>query len=385
MTFHGLKILNVNHLLDPQSGGGTAERTFQLSRFFSLAGAACTLLTLDIGVLTERIRAIGNVRLITLPCVNRRFFVPWVSSSKIDQLVADADIVHLMGHWTVLNALVYRSCRKLKKPFVFCPAGGLKPFGRSLTLKQLYDAVVGCGIVRNASACVAITEEECADFEGYGVTRDRVVVIPNGIDPKDYEICGEPGFQQLRKRLCLPDAPYILFLGRLNKIKGPDLLLDAFVQISKCWSDIHLVFAGPDGGMLQVLRESADQSLVSERVHFIGYIGGAEKTELLLNAKLLAIPSRREAMSIVVLEAGICGTPVLFTRACGLESLSHEEGGSMVEASVEGLTKGLQSILTDEPGANASAKRLSVIVRQQYLWSIQAERYFDLYLRLLAV
>lgn len=379
---NGLRILNVNHLLDPVSGGGTAERTFQLSRFLSLAGAECTLLTLDIGVLEERVRLLKGVRLVALPCINRRFFIPGVLPSNIDGLVADADVVHLMGHWTVLNALVYRSCRRLNKPFVFCPAGGLKLFGRSLMLKWLYDAIIGRGLVREASACIAITDEERDDFDGYGIPRDRVVVIPNGIDPEDYESYSG---QEFSEGLGLSNVPYILFLGRLNEIKGPDILLDAFIRIAEAFPDVHLVFAGPDDGMLQVLKNCVDRNSISGRVHFVGYVGGAKKAELLRSAKLLAIPSRREAMSIVVLEAGISATPVLYTSACGLEALAREGGGFMVESSVEGVREGLCNLLSNGEYARSCAERLLSIVRNEYLWHTQAERYFHLYSHLMAV
>ena len=87
-------------MLDPYSGGGTAERTFQLSRFLSKAGASCKIATLDIGIEKNRFSGLENLSVVAFPCLNRRYFVPRVSFSAMDRLVADADIVHLSGHWT---------------------------------------------------------------------------------------------------------------------------------------------------------------------------------------------------------------------------------------------------------------------------------------------
>lgn len=378
-----MKILNVNHLLDPQTGGGTAERTFQLSRFFSKAGITCTVVALDIGITPERVRALGDVRLVAVPCLNRRYSVPRISPSAMNRLVAEADIAHLAGHWTVLNALAYNSCRKLNKPFVFCPAGALKPFGRSLLLKRLYDAWIGRDIARAANACVAITEAERADFATYGVPPERVVVIPNGIDPGDYDCLDAPSLETLRDKYSLPIGPYVLFLGRHSEIKGPDLLLGAFAKVADRFPDIHLVFAGPDGGMLHFLMEMADKLSLVRRVHFIGYVGGQDKATLLRGARLLAIPSRHEAMSIVVLEAGICGTPVLFTDACGLEVFAREGAGTMVEASAEALAEGLSTMLSHEAEVDIAAERLSAVVQERYIWQMQADRYLALCSRLL--
>lgn len=95
-----MKILNVNHTLDPVSGGGTAERTFQMSRFLVEAGAGCDVLTLDLGLTPERREALSSAQLVALPLLSRRFYVPRFSLRRVRKIVQEADIVHLMGHWT---------------------------------------------------------------------------------------------------------------------------------------------------------------------------------------------------------------------------------------------------------------------------------------------
>jgi glycosyltransferase involved in cell wall biosynthesis len=151
---------------------------------------------------------------------------------------------------------VYKSCRRQGKPFVFCPAGALTTFGRSLKLKRAYDAWVGRELARSAAACVAITDQERADFAAYGVPAGRVTVIPNGIDPGQYTRDPEAE-RRIRERFQTGAAPYVLFLGRLNAIKGPDLLLEAFSKIAGRLPEFHLVLAGPDGGLQASLMESA--------------------------------------------------------------------------------------------------------------------------------
>lgn len=377
-----MRVLNVNHLLDPETGGGTAERTFQLSRFLRKAGVQTSVLALDIGLSQARRDTLEGVKVVALPCLNRRYFVPWTSPGAIHALVADADVVHLSGHWTLLNAFVHKSCRRQGKPLVFCPAGALTSFGRSLKLKRAYDAWVGRELAQSAAACVAITDQERADFAAYGVAPGRVTVIPNGIDPGQYT--GNPDAERrIRERLGIGAAPYVLFLGRLNAIKGPDLLLEAFSRVAGRFPEFHLVFAGPDGGLLASLMESAGQSTLKGRIHFPGYLAGADKTAALRAATLMAIASRREAMSIVVLEAGICGTPTLFTDACGLEGIAAEGAGTMVEPSAEALAAGLAALLADKASMRAAAARLEALVREKYLWDMQAARYVALYKQIL--
>ena len=367
-----LKALHVNHLLDPRSGGGTAERTLQLSRFLSRAGVDCTVVTLDIGITEQRMRALENTKLVALPCLNRRYFIPYCCKPLIDALVAETDVVHISGHWTLLNALVYQACRKHRKPFAFCPAGALKPYGRSLFLKRIYNFWVGRNIAQHADKCIAITDDERMDFLAYGVPSAKVTVIPNGIDP---DVSDRP--QTVPQTLAKP--PYILFLGRLNQIKGPDLLLHAFAKVADAFPDTQLVYAGADDGMQQTLTDLRDKLALVDRVHFVGYVDGEEKTSLLKQASLLAIPSRHEAMSIVILEAGMCQIPVLFTDTCGLDAFATAGAGNMVTVSDDALAAGISEILSNKTAASATAKKLATLVRQNYLWPMQAEKYLGLY------
>ncbi|RXZ33742.1 glycosyltransferase [Oxalobacteraceae bacterium CAVE-383] len=374
-----MNILNVNHLLDAETGGGTAERTFQLSRFFEKAGEHCTILTLNIGLSKVRVNRLPGTSIISLPCINLRYFVPILSFSSLKKIVKKATVVQLSGHWTVLNALVFLMCRYLKKPYVFCPAGALAPVGRSIFLKRVYDALFGFRIAKNAAMCIAITPRERADFARYGVAPERVTVIPNGIDPQQYESTENENKTAFREKHGLDDFPYILFLGRLNTIKGPDLLLEAFANVADRFPSMHMVFAGPDGGMLPSMKNTVAQHGLDKKVHFIGYIDGAEKIAALQSADLLTIPSRREAMSIVVLEAGICATPVLFTDACGLEEFARENVGTMTVVSVEGVAAGLEEVLSNPAATRDSAMRLRNIVLDRYTWEKQTALYVDLF------
>lgn len=379
-----MKILLVNHLLDAVTGGGTAERTYQIGRFLAREGVECTVLTLDIGITPGRRAGLGDAKIVALPCLNERYFIPRLSSGLAMRLVANADVVHLSGHWTLLNVLVFRACRKLGKPYLFCPAGALQPFGRSFWLKRLYDVIVGHRLAKLAAACVAVTEAERTDFSACGVPDERVVVIPNGIDPEAYRLDDESAaVATFRREAGVGDSRFILFLGRLNLIKGPDLLLDAFFRLASDLHDVHLVIAGPDGGMRSQLEEAAIGRF-KDRVHFIGYVGGRGKLAALHAATLLAIPSRREAMSIVVLEGGVCGCPVLFTDACGLDEIAEQDAGVMVPVSVESLAEALGRMLREPESTKVSAEHLRGIIEKDYLWEAQAQRYISLSRRVLS-
>jgi glycosyltransferase involved in cell wall biosynthesis len=371
-----VKILNVIMSLDRVTGGGSVERTFQMSRSLVKAGEECSILTTDVGVTPERIKELEGVTIVALACLSQRFYVPKFRYKEIEELVRSADIIHLMNHWTFLNALVYFIAQRHKKPYVVCPAGVLLIYGRSRVIKALYNWLVGRRLIRNATKHIAITADEIAQFRTYGVQEDSVTIIPNGIDPEEYK---DDRVDDFRTKYRLGRAPLILFMGRLNAAKGPDLLLRAFCNVREHLAPYHLVFAGPNEDMSTELRAIVAEYDVGDRVHFLGYVGGLDKSRAYYAADLLVIPSRREAMSIVVLEAGISGTPVLMTDQCGFNEMAETGGGMIVPASVGGLEKGLVDMLSDRDNLKIKGEKLKAFVSKRFLWDTIIDKYVQLY------
>lgn len=370
--------------LDPVSGGGTAERTYQISKFLAKAGFNCTILTMDLGIIPRSGADSYDLRVITIPCMSKRFYLPRPSFhlfKKIMEQVRNVDLIHIMGHWTIINALAYLAARKCNKPYVVCPAGSLPNFGRSKVMKSLYNLIVGYKILQQADACIAITADEIADFIKYGVERERIFIIPNGINPEKYT---ESNVEAFRRKNGLGNNPYILFLGRLNPIKGPDLLIHAFCNVREKLKKHHLVIAGPDEGMLTILKQFCAANGILDRVHFVGFLGEKDKSRACHGSDLLVIPSRREAMSIVVLEAGIVGTPVLLTDQCGFNEIEEIQGGIIVPASVEGLQTGLVELFTNPESLKQMGRNLRRFIKDQYLWEVLIKKYILLYKGILA-
>jgi len=356
------------------------ERTIQMSRHLVRSGVSCTILATDLGWSPLRAKDFEDVEVIALPCWWKRFYLPKPALGAIRDAVERADVVHLMGHWTILNAIVYFYLKHFNKPYVVCSAGALPIFGRSKVLKRLYNIVVGRRIVRRATRCIAITPGELTHFEQYGVNADRVVVISNGIDERDFVVQNDGN---IRDRIGVGIDPFILFMGRLSPIKGPDLLLRAFAELGPEFGRHHLIFAGPDDGMLSQLRALARVLAVESRVHFVGYLGGKDKSRAYQEACLVAVPSRHEAMSIVVLESGSVGTPVLVTDQCGFEEVGLAEGGWVVPATVEGLRNGLAAILQDRDTLAEKGRMLQRMVHERFQWKTLVNQYRLLYEQIL--
>ena len=278
----------------------------------------------------------------------------------------------------MLNVIVYILANRLRVPYVVCPAGSLPIFGRSRLIKLLYNVLWGKRIIRKASYCISVTEKETADFVNYGVVRDKIRVIPNGIDVEAIPEPSPAKWGQLK----LPDSPYILFLGRLNAIKGPDLLLKAYAS---CAIGFDLVYVGPDGGMLEQLKKYREEAGLLNRVHFIGSLYGDEKYQAYYAASALIVPSRKEAMSIVAIESGVTGTPVMLTDQCGFDEVEDVGGGIVVTASVEGLKNGLLAIEKNKDNLTVMGARFRKYILDNFTWGMLVRQYDTLYASILAL
>ncbi len=371
-----MRILNTTVLLSPIIGGGTAERTFQMSKTFVRKGCECTIVTTNVGLNDDRINSLEKVQLLALRCLFRRFFVVAFSIKKIKRLVSNVDVIHMMGHWNMINVIVYFFAKTVAKPYVICPAGELTLFGRSIILKRLFNLLIGKIIIKDASGYIAVTHDEIPLFEAYGVKSDNIIVIPNGVNESDFLPRDSAPFVS---RVGIKESPYILFMGRLNPIKGPDLLLKAFLKIATRFPNHHLVFAGPDGGMLEELNQIRVHSSVSGRIHFVGYVSGTDKVAAYRDAELLVIPSRHEAMSIVVLESGMLKTPVLITNQCGFNDVEEVSGGIVVQASVAGIEEGLCKALEDPIKLQNMGENLNRYVLKNFTWNMIGEQYLQFF------
>lgn len=368
-----MNVLSVHSNMGSVEGGGAAERTRQLCRaLIARPGVSVDLLSLDLGSVSASDALPAAVRWTRLRTLWRRFQVPWPAWRAIDALVGRADVVHLEGHWTPLNPLVAWRARRRGRPYVLCAAGALRIVGRSRRLKKVYDRVVGRLLVRHAARLIAISSNEREALLEYGVEPRRIALLPNGIWP---EAQADPvDAAELRERLGTGEAPFVLFVGRLDPIKGPDLLIEAFSRLAGSFPH-HLVLAGPDAGMRRRLEEQVLGSGIAARVHFPGFLTGPEKSAAYAAAELLAIPSRQEAMSLVVLESGAAATPVVCTDRCGLEELGELGAAIVVPASAEGLEHGLRSALGDREGLRTMGERLRRLVLERFTWDRVGEEF----------
>lgn len=371
-----MKILNVIENVDEKTGGGAAERARQITLNLLNTGHDVKILTTDVHLSYSQNHSLSALKVEALRCIFKRFYVPFPSLFRINKLVSEADLIQLFSHWTILNAIVFFIIRINKKPYVVTPLGALPIFGRSSFIKKIYNIFLGKRLINKANRCFIATEGELDALVSYGVDLNKIKHLPNGINEEDYKIETDQSF---RERLKIGDNQYILFVGRLNPIKAPDMLLEAFIKISEEYSDINLVLIGPDEGMLDNLKKVAYEKLDNNRVHFLGYVSKSDKAALLKSSLFLTVPSHQEAMSIVVLEAGISGRPALITDQCGFDEVQEVGGGLVVKADTESISQGLSHMLINKSILDDMGQKLQQKVKKDYLWSESSKEHIKIF------
>ena len=156
--------------------------------------------------------------------------------------------------------------------------------------------------IDRSSKVIALSQAEAQQYGDIGVPEEKTVIIPNGIDLSEYSHL--PPKDLFKKKLNIDEEERIvLYLGRIHRIKGIDILVKAFAEVIEKLDDVRLVIVGPDDGYLSACRNLVSQLKVEEKILFTGGIFDIEKLRALVDADVFVLPSRYETFPDVILEA----------------------------------------------------------------------------------
>lgn len=283
------------------------------------------------------------------------------------------DVVHCQSVYPC-GYLAALSRSKLNVPVVVTSHGGDVRENNARIVKRGMHKRHALAI-ESADALVAISRFTSDGYRRIAPAAKNIITIPNGVDYESFqaEVTRPKGLDA-----SIREGRYFLFLGRLHRRKGVDVLLKALARVSTDAS-MQLVVAG-DGDQREILVEQAERLGISDRVRFIGPVHGALKTYLLQNALCLVLPSQSEAFPLVVLEAYASGCPVIGSKIPGLEGLVQpDQTGHLVPAESPGkLAAALEHVWRNPGGARAMGERAHRLA-QGYGWPSIAARHIELY------
>jgi D-inositol-3-phosphate glycosyltransferase len=242
-------------------------------------------------------------------------------------------------------------------------------------------------VVDAADRLIANTGEEADQLIGlYGADPRRVAVVHPGVDLNVFS----PGDRAAaRARLGLPlEAPMLLFAGRIQPLKAPDVVLRLAAQLlarnPERYRDLVVaVVGGPSGTGLaepHQLTRLARHLGISERTRFVKPVGQETLAEWYRAADIAVVPSYNESFGLVAVEAQACGTPVVAARVGGLATaVAHGTSGLLVDGHHPADYATACATLFEQPGA---LDRMRIGARghaAQFGWDTTADQTLGVY------
>ena len=242
-------------------------------------------------------------------------------------------------------------------------------------------------LAREADVLIASTEDESDELvTGYGADPSRVAVVAPGVDlvtfrPIDRDVA--------RREIGAGSGPLLLFVGRLERLKGVDIAIRALAELNRRGrGGVRLLVLGEDarsavsGGESEKarLKQIADESGVHDQVDFVGSVAHHELPFFYAAADACLMPSYNESFGLVGLEAQACGCPVVGSGVSGIRSVVRDEvTGFIVEGRDPAAYADRIERLLDEPELARQMGRRGQLLAQRFSWSRTADRLVSLF------
>lgn len=228
-----------------------------------------------------------------------------------------------------------------------------------------------------ADAVLASCEVEAEQFvRFYNAERSRVHVVPLGVEHAFFA----PGFRpQARQALGLEvDKTLLLFVGRLQALKGVDLALETLIELRARGRNAMLaIIGGPSGAdgraTLAQLHRRVEEAGVIEHVSFVAPQAHQLLSSWMRAADVTLVPSRSESFGLVALESSACGTPVVASEVGGLITLIEPGVNGFLVAARDPETWADAVEVAIDPETTTSMSNSAVLLARRYTWRSAAE------------
>ncbi|PJK28035.1 glycosyltransferase family 4 protein [Minwuia thermotolerans] len=379
MTDPGLTVLQVLPALET---GGVERGTVDMAEALVAAGHRALVVSTG-GSMVRQLTRVGAEH-VELPVRSKNPLAIWRNIERLARLIEteNVDLVHARSRAPAWSAMY--AARRTNRRFVTTVHGA---YGVGNRFKRAYNSVMVRG-----DRVIAISEF-IRDYviERYPESKPaRVVVIPRGVDLDLFHPGDVPAARliQLSELWSLPDgAPVILLPGRLTRLKGQPVLIEALSLIAN--RDAVAVFVGGDLGRdayKAELRQMAERFGVADRVWFVGACRDMPAAYSIASV-VVSASTQPEGFGRIAVEAQAMGRPVIVTDHGGSrETVAPGETGWRVPpGDARAMATALDEALAmNQPERDALAARAVAHVKANYTKELMCRRTLDLYRDLLA-
>jgi glycosyltransferase involved in cell wall biosynthesis len=383
-----MKILQVSHSFYPCfEAGGVVKVVYDLSKKLVEKGHDVTVFTTDgckkrlklkkncevnvDGIKTYYFRNLSNFLRVKL-----KIATPYYLLRSVKE-IQTFDIIHIHEYRTVLSVIIHFYAKKYNIPYILQAHGSVLPFFQKQGLKKIFDLSFGYRILKDASKVIALTKTETEQYKKMGMDEDKIEIVPNGIDLTEYEDLPKRG--EFRRKYGIKDnEEVILYIGRLHRTKGMDLLVEAFLDISKEIDGIRLALVGPDDGYRSTLEELIQALKMDNKVLFTGFVSNDEKRAAFVDADVFVTPSF-SGFPVTFLEACACGTPIITTNTGDELEWINDKVGYVVEYDKDQLRDAIIEVLSDDNLRKKFGKEGRKLVREEFGWDKVVRKVEEIY------
>lgn len=248
-------------------------------------------------------------------------------------------------------------------------------------------------LVDNADVLVVNTEQEARDLiRHYDADPSHIRVVSPGADVELFTPGTDRNTERSRRELGIPlHAKVVTFVGRLQRFKGPDVLIRATAELFRRNPERNLrviICGGPSGAAatsdtyLALVRELG----LSSHVRFLNPRPPEELVAVYRAADIVAVPSYNESFGLVALEAQASGTPVVAARVGGLPiAVAEGETGELVDGHSAAAWADALEHLLDDDAARIAMGKAAVHHAAQFSWAASASALREIYHSALAI
>jgi glycosyltransferase involved in cell wall biosynthesis len=204
----------------------------------------------------------------------------------------------------------------------------------------------------------------------YGISSDKIVVIPNGVDLRRFSTCDH--------KLRLEGDPAILYLGQLMRRKGVDVLFQAIAKLQSKLPRMKLHLVG--SGYIEDFQLLAKKIGIEKNVVFHGWVASSMIPCYYKSADFCVFPSRHEGFGIVILEAMASGIPIIASDIGSFREITCNGSSALLfkPGDTAALSKAILALYQDlDLRKKISETALKTVMK--YSWENIAERYVSLY------
>jgi hypothetical protein len=229
-----------------------------------------------------------------------------------------------------------------------------------------------------ASKVIAVSKSLSDILITWGISKDKIAVIYNGIDADWFSM---KNVNRITKKELNLEGHIVLFVGRLEKRKGPDLLIRAAPYILKELKNVNFVFVGEDYGFKDFLVKEAREVGCLEKLFFVGKVSEADLVNFYASCDVLVAPSRYESFGLMVGEAMSMAKPVIATNIGGFKEIIQDgvDGFLFEPKSTASLAEKVISVLSDRQTACRIGKNARQKIIKNFNWKLAAEKTVQVY------